>query len=180
MKKQYYYVISALPTLFLNKELPIRKRDFLSICKENLRTADFEMISSIDFFKVEPVTSSLDIIRSFFRWESGLRNELIRLRADSLGLKSEEFLRNEIYDHSRMLIAEEAFLADSPLMAEDILNKARWNYLDKLEFSHYFDIEILAIFFIKLQILERISLFDEVKGLEKLNAVVAQGVQDTD
>ena len=89
-------------------------------------------------------------------------------------------IRDEIVDHSQTLLAEQAFNADSPLMAEEILNKARWRYLDELEFGHYFDIEILVIFFIKLQILERISSFDAEVGSERLNAIVSQGAPDTD
>ena len=180
MKEQYYYLISTLPSLSLNEELPIRKCDFLSACKENLKTTDFKMLRSVDLFEIEQGKAPFDIIRSFYCWESGVRNALVRLRAERFGFNPEEFLRCEIFDHSQMLLAEEAFNADSPLMAEDILNKARWEYLDELEFGYYFDIEILVIFFIKLQILERISLFDAVKGQEKLNAFVTQGAPDTD
>jgi hypothetical protein len=97
-----------------------------------------------------------------------------------LGLEPDEFVRGEIVDHSQTLLAEKAYNADSPLVAEGILNKARWRYLDELEFGHYFDIERLVIFFIKLQILERISSFDAEEGRESLNAVVSQVAADTD
>ncbi len=180
MKEQYYYVISSLPSLSLNEELPIRKNDFLSVCKENLKTTDFEMLRSIDVFEVDQDNAPLDIIRHFFSWEREVRNALVRLRAERLGLDSLDFIRGDITEHSIGHFTEEAFSADSPLIAEDILNKARWKYLDELEFGHYFDIEILIIFFIKLQILERVSLFDAVQGQEKLNAVVTQGAPDTD
>ena len=180
MKEQYYYIISSLPFLSLNEGLPIRKNDFLSVCKENLKTGDFEILRSIDFCEIENEKVSLDILRRFFSWEREVRNALVKLRAERLGLDSIDFIRGDISDHSIGHFAEEAFNADSPLMAEEILNKARWKYLDELEFGHYFDIEILVIFFIKLQILERISLFDPVKGQEKLNAVVTQGAPDTD
>lgn len=180
MKEQYYYVIASLPSLSLNDELPIRKDEFLSICEDNLETTDYEIFRSLDFNQMEQGKFSLDIINRFFNWERGMRNALVRLRAKKLGLNHDEFLRSEMFDHSLMLLAEEVFNAESPLMAEDILNKERWKHLDELEFGHYFDKEILAIFFIKLQILERISLFDEVRGLEKLNALVSQGVSFTD
>lgn len=110
----------------------------------------------------------------------GVRNALVRLRAVRLGLEPDEFVRGDIFDHSQTLLAEEAFNANSPLMAEEILNKARWRYLDELEFGHYFDIERLVIFFIKLQILERISLFDTEKGRDALDAVVSKGAAGTD
>ena len=180
MKEQYYYVISSLPSLSLKEELPIRKNNFLSVCKENLKTTDFEMLRSIDLFEADQDKAPLDIVRHFFSWEREVRNALVKLRAERLGLDSVDFIRGGMSDHLTGHIAEEAFNADSPLMAENILNKARWKYLDELEFGHYFDIEILVIFFIKLQILERVSLFDAVQGQEKLNAVVTQGAPDTD
>ncbi|MHC4322333.1 MAG: DUF2764 family protein [Planctomycetota bacterium] len=180
MKKQYYYVITSLPYLSLNEKLPISKDDFLAICKKYLNKIDFSIIASVNLLDVEKDKVPLDIIRRFFSWERGVRNALVKLRAERLGLDSDDFIRGDISDHSTGHFTEEAFNADSPLMAEDILNKARWEYLDELEFGYYFDIEILVIFFIKLQILERISLFDAVKGQEKLNAFVTQGAPDTD
>lgn len=180
MREQYYYVIASLPVLSLNEKTPISKDDFLSVCNRYLKTDDFEMLRLIDLFKIKHDKTRLDIVSRFFRWESGVRNELVKLRADRLGLDSSNFTKGDISDHSIGYIAEEAFNADSPLVSEEILNKARWKYLDELEFGHYFDIEILAVFFIKLQILERISLFDAVKGQEKLNAVVTQDAPDID
>ena len=181
MKEQYYYVITSLPYLSLSEELPISKKDFLANCEKYLKKTDFDILESVSLFDIaEQDEAPLAIIRRFFRWERGVRNALVRLRAESLGIEPEEFVRGEIVDHFQALLAEGAFNADSPLMAEDILNKARWRYLDELEFGHYFDIEILVIFFIKLQILERISLLNAVKGQEILKAVVSQGAPDTD
>jgi hypothetical protein len=180
MKEQYYYVITSLPYLSLNEELPIRKDDFLANCEKYLKKTDLDILESVSLFDAEENEIPLDVIRRFFRWERGIRNALVRLRAESMGLEPDEFVRDEIVDHSQTLLAEEAFNTDSPLMAEEILNKARWRYLDELEFEHYFDIERLAIFFIKVQMLERISSFDAVKGREIMNAVVSQGAPDTD
>lgn len=179
MKEQYYYVITSLPYLSLSEELPIRKDDFLANCENCLKKTDFDILESVSLFDVEENEVPLDVIRHFFGWERGLRNSLVRLRAESSGIESDEFVRGEIFDHSQALLAEESFNANSPLAAEEILNKARWRYLDELEFEHYFDIERLVIFFIKLQILERISSFDTEEGRERLNAVVSQGTPDT-
>ena len=138
------------------------------------------MLESVTLFDAEEKDVLPDTIRRFFRWDRGIRNVLVRLRAKSLGLEPDEFIRDGIVDHSQELLAEEAFNADSPLMAEEILNKARWRCLDELEFGHYFDIERLVVFFIKLQILERTSSFDAEVGMERLNAIVSQGAPDAD
>ncbi len=180
MKEQYYYVISSLPYLSLNDELPIRKNDFLSVCKESLKTTDFEILRSIDLLEADQDKVPLGVIRSFYSWEREVRNALVKLRAERLGLDSADFIRGDVSEHLIGHFAEEVFNVVSPLMAENILNKARWKYLDELEFGHYFNLEILVIFFIKLQILERISSFDADQGRERLNAIVSQGAPDTD
>ncbi len=180
MKEQYYYVITSLPYLSLSEEPHIRRNDFLANCKSYLKKTDFDILESVSLFDTGEKEVSLGVIRSFYRWERGIRNVLVRLRAKSLGLEPDEFIRDGIVDHSQELLAEEAFNANSPLMAEEILNKARWRYLDELEFGHYFDIEKLVVFFIKLQILERTSSFDPETGRERLNAIVSQGAPDAD
>ncbi|MGR3294566.1 MAG: DUF2764 family protein [Candidatus Scalindua sp.] len=180
MKEQYYYVITSLPYLSLSEVPHIRKDDFLANCKSYLKRTDFNMLESVILFDAEGNDVPPGVIRHFFRWERGIRNVLVRLRAKSLGLEPDEFIRDEIVDHSQTLLAEQAFNADSPLMAEEILNKARWRYLDELEFGHYFDVERLVIFFLKLQILERISSFNAEAGSERLNAIVSQGAPDAD
>ena len=180
MKEQYYYVISSLPYLSVNVKPLIGKKDFLANCRNYLKRTDFDMLESVSLFDVEENDLPPGVIRDFFRWERGIRNVLVRLRAKSLGLEPDEFIKDEIVDHSQALLAEKAFNANSPLMAEEILNKARWRYLDELEFGHYFDIERLVAFFIKLQILERIFSFDAEEGRERLNAIVNQGAPDTD
>jgi len=180
MREQYYYVITSLPYISLSEKLPIRKDDFLANCKKYLKKTDFNILESVSLFDAGENELPSGVIRRFFRWERGIRNALVRLRSESLDIEPDMFIRDEMADHSQVLLAEEAFNADSPLMAEEILNKARWRYLDELEFEHYFDIDRLVIFFIKLQILERIFSFDDVKGREKLNAVVSQGAPDTD
>ena len=180
MREQYYYVITSLPYLSLSEGPHIRRNDFLASCKNYLKRTDFDMLETVSLFDVEGNDVTPGVIRRFFRWERGIRNVLVRLRAKSTGLEPDEFIRDEIVDHSQALLAEEAFNANSPLVAEEILNKARWRYLDELEFGHYFDIERLVVYFVKLQILERISSFDAEEGRERLNAIISQGVPDTD
>ncbi len=180
MRKQYYYIITSLPHLSLSEGPYIRKDEFLATCKDYLKRADFDMLESVNLFDTEENDVFPSAIRRFFRWERGMRNVLVRLRAKSMGLGPDQFISGEIADHSQVLLAEEAFNAISPLMAEEVLNKARWKCLDELEFGHYFDIERLVVFFIKLQILERISSFDIEEGMERLNTIVNQGAPDTD
>jgi len=80
-------------------------------------------------------------------------------------------------------LAAEAAGMINPLEAESLLNRARWQFLEQLEVGHYFDVERLVVYSLKLQLLERIALYDREKGRErfeeifgKLNEQIRAGV----
>jgi hypothetical protein len=68
-------------------------------------------------------------------------------------------------------LAAEAAGMINPLEAERLLNRARWQFLEELEVGHYFDVERLVIYSLKLQLLERIALHDQEKGREQFEVV---------
>jgi len=103
-----------------------------------------------------------------------MRNELVKRRAPKLGLNAEDYMRGNEYDSACARIAEDVFQVESPFTAEEILDRARWRFLEELEIGHYFDIEKLVIYSLKLQILARRSLFSSEKGQEKLASAIRQ------
>ncbi len=172
MKRQYYYMISSLPSLLLHKDPPFDIKTFLDMCKAQLKDSDFDILNSSTLFKDDINNENIDILKRWYNWDKGLRNELVRLRAKKLGIKEEEFIRGNEADIYHSKIALGVFQQDLPIKAENILNKERWKYLESLEFNHYFNIEILIVYFLKLQILYRISLFDEKKGRAQLDKLL--------
>ena len=68
-------------------------------------------------------------------------------------------------------IAREAAAQESPLAAEELLNRARWSFLDDLEVGCFFTIEKLIIYYLRLQILERKSLFNKEAGTERYKSI---------
>jgi hypothetical protein len=71
-------------------------------------------------------------------------------------------------------VARDAFAQDSPLQAEDILNRGRWMYLDELEAGHYFDIDRILVYALRLQLLARKSLFDAEMGRQMFDKVYSE------
>ena len=104
-------------------------------------------------------------------WEKSLRNELVKLRANKLEISSDKFIRtgDVVFDTNR--IAQEAIKIESPLDAENFLNIARLAFLDTLSVGHYFDLTFLVIYYLKLQILDRISKFDSIEGYKKYQEI---------
>ncbi|GJQ57374.1 MAG: hypothetical protein SCALA701_01750 [Candidatus Scalindua sp.] len=172
MNYNYYYLVTSLPTLSPDTPPPIRREDFLTLCKGHVKRSDFDTLKSIQLVVSKQKEIPSGVLGAFLNFERGLKNALARLRSQRLGVEIQNFISRETPDHEQRLIAEEAFHAPSPLKGEEILNKARWRYLDELEFGHYFDRHRLFIFFIKLLILERVALFDPERGMRTLRSIL--------
>lgn len=89
-------------------------------------------------------------------FETALRNELVRIRAQRKHLDASRFLRSDGYaDQWISHIAANASRNPSIIDAERLLDLDRWRYLDELSAGHYFDLESLMIYARKLSILEK-------------------------
>jgi len=174
IKQQYYYTVASLPSLSFDKPLPINKEKFFALCKIELVKKDFNILQSAELIPLKPKEKSpVKLMEKWYSWEQGIRNELVRLRSKSLGWDGTPYIRNGKtkipYNTS---IAPKAFNIKSPLSAEEALDRARWNFLEVLEINYYFTIEKLIVYYFKIQILEKTSLFNNKKGLEKIDSLV--------
>lgn len=174
MRKQYYYTLNSLPSLVFGAPPPICSKDFLDMSQTELVAKDFHILESSLIFQVDLEKAPLGVLERWYDWETGIRNKLVSLRAAKLGLDPKEYTRSRGSDPSSFSLAEDAFQTEPPYASEEKLDRARWMFLEELESTHYFDIEKLIIYFLKLQILERRSFFDKKKGAERLVEVVSQ------
>jgi hypothetical protein len=160
--------------LFYDSESAPSLEEFLLTCRPLVSPQDYillESASTTDFTAGEVSCRTLDLWRS---WEITLRNELLRLRAKNLGRDVQISAVDAAVALGPQGIAREAFSQESPLQAEDTLNRARWRYLDELESGHFFDIDKILIYALRLQILQRKALFDEQKGREMFDKVYTE------
>ena len=176
MRKPYYFTISSLPYLLFYKDLPISKNDFFAISAIELDPKDLLILRSVRLFNTMPEIVPLYVLRKWYKWEMGLRNAFVKQRSARLGLNKKEYLKGDDYSISSVhfQIVEEAFKTDSPFEAEEMIDKARWRFLDELEFDYCFGLEKLVIYYLRLQILDRRSSFNAEKGIERLDAVLSQ------
>ena len=174
MKQQYYYTINSLPHLSFEGPPPIDRGEFLARIESELTTSDMEILRSVRLYQMEPERGPIHVLEQWYDWERGLRNQLARLRAAKLGMDYKEFTQAGNENALSTRLANEIFQIDSPLDAENKLNKIRWDFLEELEVGHHFDVERLAVYFLKIQILERKSLFNKEKGRERLGSVTEQ------
>lgn len=121
---------------------------------------------------------------SWQRFERGLRNELVRLRAAKKGRDPADYVRRDEAgndDSDRMGIAEaarEAYGEESPLSGEAALNRLRWAFLDELEVGHFFDLDRLIVYYLKLQILARKRMFSRDEGERVFTATMEKIMND--
>jgi hypothetical protein len=171
---QYYYLIASLPLLFYDSESTPSREDFLVTCRQHISSRHYSLLvsaSTTDLQSSVPSCRTLDLWR---QWEIALRNELVRLRAKKRGRQAEPYLIESPGVLAPQAVARDAFAQDSPLQAEDILNRGRWMYLDELEAGHYFDIDRILVYALRLQLLARKSLFDAEMGRQMFDKVYSE------
>ena len=174
MKKQYYALKASLPMLLFDANPPMSSEEFLSRCESFLSPVRMKFLRGLtpaprevpDFeknFKQAAIPSKRDVrtdetraMEMYVRWEICLRNTLARLRAAKLGRDPEEdVVKHAVYDSSADFAARTAFALSDPLEKEKALDRARWAFLDGMEWNHVFNFEALCIYRCKLMILEK-------------------------
>jgi hypothetical protein len=110
---------------------------------------------------------SCSSLRLWQNWETSLRSELVRLRAQRLGKDLQRYVVASSFVFGIAELAQEVMSMANPLEAEEKLNRARWDYLEELEVGHFFDEERLVLYALKLQLLERRASFDRERGQER-------------
>ena len=149
--------------LFPDSEKFMTQEEFLGCCETSLSKEDFKTLQSASLLpKVNSGKNS--VLADWSNWEISLRSELVKLRALKKGLDSDKYIQGNLGEGSVFELARDAFNSPNPLEAEILLNSGRWDYLEMLESNHFFDLDRLIIYYLKLQILERKSLINHEKG----------------
>lgn len=158
----YYYPVSALPGISFDSDSPLTEERFLEQILPWITGKDAVLIKAIKDGKLTEGRNQ--ILDSWNRWNISLKNELVKLRAGKLGIDNEKYQREGGGLWYLQEKAREIFLQESPLTAEIAILKEQWDYLTELELGHYFDIEILIIYFLKLRILVKKNYYRSATG----------------
>ena len=163
MSNSYYYLIASLPYLSFQKPQSISIPEFSSRCSSYLNKKDFDAVLSIIAGDPNKAARSLKTVIDWLSWDLAIRGSLAGLRAADLGRsvaeEGDKGAKREILD-----LATDIFGAASPIDADEMLDLARWRMLESLEHGHYFNMEWLALYCLKLKIAERRAGFDLQTG----------------
>jgi len=165
----YYYFGATLPSLSWRGAVPLGSEAFLERCAIHLSSRDLELVEAARPAlpadgAFPPPSRRSRLLAAYYRWELALRNELARLRAGRLGQPAEKHVRPGSVEWDGLRAAQAAFQAESPLEGELVIERERWNIVERLQVGHYFDVEALAAYGLKLRILERVARFEAERG----------------
>ena len=199
MKRQYFALKASLPMLLFDAAPPMSSEEFLSRCEAFLAPDRMKFLRELtlsprelpDFekdFKRAAIPSKKDIrtddtrvMQLYSRWEISLRNTLARLRAAKLGQDPEtNVVKYAAFDSAADTAARNAFILTDPMEKELALDRARWDFLDGLEWSHAFNFEALCIYRCKLMILEKWAARRNGDAASNLDAAAAQAEKSTE
>ena len=156
----YYYLVATLPLLRYEGSSPFDTLSFLEQCKNQVSARDYQAIESA----LSGRPSSHPFLKKWQQFTSMVAKELNDQRSKKLGLSASKY-RNEGEKEFRIGEAvRQALSNENALDAELSLLELKWNYLDEIEALHHFDVEALLAYAVKLQLLERKSLFTKEEG----------------
>ena len=176
MASSYPYLISSLPMLHFGAKPPFTFEDLLETCQGLIPDKDFSVVSLCANEALWEQDVSQETLRAWIAFEVGLRNELVKIRSGRRKINPERYLRNDGSDDTQLYhIAMNSHRILSLIESEKFLDQARWQRLDELNFDHYFDLDALVVYALKLQILWRWEKIARVNKQEILEKVLSAG-----
>jgi hypothetical protein len=151
---------------------PFTIERFLGMCQDLIPDKDLEIVDLC--FKASFLEEQVkqQTLKQWIEFETGLHNELIKIRASRKKIDPQIYLRKDGYaDAAIYHIAMNSHRILSLVESEKFLDLARWQKLDELLCGHYFDLDALIVYALKLQMLWRweiINKADKQKILEEV------------
>ncbi|MCK9243690.1 MAG: DUF2764 family protein [Candidatus Marinimicrobia bacterium] len=154
---KYYYLIAQLPVLYFGRESALTMEQFLDEAAKWLSLDDFSRLEKVDLQATEINKNDPPIIRQVKDFELELRLELVNWRT----------AQKKNRDYKIMTFPANLVREGNPLAVEKNLLLWRWQFLEALEIGHHFDLDFLILYYLRLQILKRLFIFDKKLGREK-------------
>lgn len=165
----YYYLVSSLPTLTADGDMPIDYKTFLEMCESNVSKEKYDILKNLTLASTEgPLVEEWAV---FYRQ---LMKELSYQRSMRMGKPYSSAFDKE--PESSAVVAA-AIAAKNPLEAEKMLLNYEFEYLDSLQGLHVFDDYVLFGYAIKLKLLERTNCFTADQGKEEFRHLFEQAQQ---
>jgi len=173
----YPYLVASLPTLHFGMKPPFSYEQFLELCRRFIPTKDYHYLTILP----PPVQYTEKakrpvIIEKWIRFDSALRNELVKIRSERRQGDALPYTRHSRYTGPSLTpYIAAATINRSPMEAEKLLDEIRWKMLDELAGNHYFDFDALVAYAYKLLILQRWETIQRAEGITLLHEALWLG-----
>ena len=169
MIDKYYYLIASLPYLNIEQKPLISDEYFLQECQNWLTDKDKSIILDATIDSLQIKEGDPEALREWKVFDINLRKKLSDIRI----LKKQNL---NIHDKLHGAI-KEIFEQQTPLLMEKRLCRIRWDFLEDTAYKYNFDINALIVYFLKLQIIKRLFVFDKEKGKQAFKGLTKVSVQ---
>lgn len=169
---KYYYLTCSLPLLKFTATPVITRADFMAEAEKWLSEKDLTILFKADINNFPGDENDTWLLKRFKDFEYCLREQLVSYRRakrknPGYKLRFPERELNKIKRDLSRIIQE----SSNSLEIEKKLLFLRWNFLDVEESGHFFDLDFLIIYRLKLQILERLAAFNKEKGKKRFEVL---------
>ncbi len=165
----YYYLVSTLPSLRWEDKCPFSCDEFLVMCKGNITKSEYNIIE--ETFSGKPTSSKY--VKEWQAFQTMVKKEMADQRSKKLNIAGDKYKNSGDKEYRIVESVRNALSAPNALEGELIIMQLYWKYLDDKSAGHVFDLEGLLGFSIKLQLLERKSIFDRAEGNKEFTSLLS-------
>lgn len=166
---KYVYFAAEMPALKWGAEQFLSEEAFLEEAEKWMSPADYKALGETLADRYDPQDTK-SLYGEYLRFEHALRTELAEYRRAA----------KEGYEHKFMHLPAQLVKDGNPLDIEIKLMKFRWDWLEEQEFGHYSDLDFFILYYLKLQLLQRLATFKQDVGEEAFEALIKLNLENTD
>jgi len=163
---KYIYFATEMPLLKFGSEKFPSKDDFLAEAEKWMSPKDLSALVEVDLNDYS-IRDAKGIYAGFLEFEYAIRRELAAARKAA----------KEGHEYKSSLLPASFLKEGTPLEREKKILSMHWDWLEDAEFGHYSDWDFFCIYFLKLQILERLSVFDQKEGHKAFETAVEKSIE---
>lgn len=175
----YYYLAAQLPYLVYGQTPPMSSAAFRELAGSLLDKEDAALLDAVGLDPgggegaEDAPASEGGFIGRWREWERALRLNLARYRAGKLKRDGGVSAEPPVHLADAVAAVKAAAALDSPLEAEFLLDKARWDAIDHFQGIDWFDRNSIYAYLLKLLLLERRAAFQVEEGFAEYKALYA-------
>lgn len=170
---QYYYFAASLPSVWMDKEIPISHKEFMSQAKENLSKADYRDLEKATFTPSDDKKIKSPVVRAWASFNYKLSEILTEERSKRLGWDKDKKYKAKCPDDPVLREKVKKIVEkEDPLKAERDILSLYFDFLSKYREDSPFSTEALMIYSLKLQIKEREKEFSDERGEKEFNRLL--------